>query len=94
MSKNDTFYELFFRIGAMKQPGANYVFSESAIANRKFHKTTFISFPRDKRFNTMSQGFRLNRLIESYQLKQIFNYELAIARLTKITVSAAKNNIR
>ena len=42
----------------------------------------------------MSQGFRLNRLIESYQRKQMFNYELAIARLTKITVSAAKNNIR
>ena len=42
----------------------------------------------------MSQGIRLNRLIEVYQFKKIYNCELANAKLTKITVSAAKNNIR
>ena len=42
----------------------------------------------------MSQGFRLNRSTKLLGLKQNLNYELAIARLTKITVSAAKNNIR
>ena len=44
-SKNDTFYKLFFRIGAKNQSGAKHTFSESSIANRKYQKTTgFISF--------------------------------------------------
>ena len=43
--KTTGFTSFFWRIGAMKQSGAKYSFSESTIANRKCQKTTgFISF--------------------------------------------------